>query len=51
MTIQSAIDELSDRGVPEVIAILRHLEAEMAQMAAKNKELQRQLDEMRYGPF
>lgn len=51
MTIQSAIDELSDHGVPEVIALLRHLEVQMTQMAARNKELQKQLDEKQFGPF
>lgn len=51
MTIKSAIDELSDHGVPEVITLLRHLETEMDQMAVRNKELQRQLDEKQFGPF
>lgn len=51
MTIQSAIDELTDHGVPEVIALLRHLEAEMGQMAVRNKELQKRLDEKQFGPF
>jgi len=51
MTIPQAIAELGDRGVPEVVQMLRVLSWELRDRNAKIADLQRQIDELKYGEF
>jgi len=51
MTIPQAIAELEDRGVPEVVALILWLQQRIERREKKIKDLQDELDKLKYGEF
>lgn len=51
MTVKEAIAELEDRGVPEVIELIRQMDRELREKTVELATLKAKLNEIEYGGF
>lgn len=51
MTVNQAIDELEDRGVPEVIELIRQMDRLLDELRMENDSLKVEITSLKYGVF
>ena len=51
MTLRDALSELEDRGVPEVIELIRWMDREIREKSVELATLKAKLSEIEYGGF